>query len=106
VIEQIEKDERLQNLAEVGWTHQTCDGAVRPPAGALCNPTCRGLCGRSLSSRNGHLGSPRETSQDQGRILAAEAEAIGHGDIDGPVARGVGDVVEVAVLVRLVEVHR
>ena len=51
------------------------------------------------------LVSPRETSEDQCRILAAEAEAIGHGDIDGPVARGVGDVVEVAVLVRLVEVH-
>src|SRR5262249_27451872 len=57
-------------------------------------PQCRGdVCAEF---------SPREASQDQGRILTAEAEAVGHGNVHDPFARSVGDVVKVAVIVWLV----
>src|SRR5258706_15890491 len=34
VVEKVEKYERLQDLAEIGRAHQTCDGAVRLATGA------------------------------------------------------------------------
>jgi hypothetical protein len=35
MVEEIEKHERLQDLAQVGRAHQTGDGAVRAATGAL-----------------------------------------------------------------------
>src|SRR5258705_4386939 len=34
MVEKVEKHERLQDLAEIGRAHQTCDGAVRLATGA------------------------------------------------------------------------
>src|SRR3954452_16831740 len=50
--------------------------------------------------------STEEASQDQRGVLAAEAEVVGHRDVDGPGPRGVGHVVEVASVVGVVEGHR
>jgi hypothetical protein len=59
------------------------------------SPWCR-RCRRSVI----------EPTEDEGRVLPAEADAVGHRHVDGTVACGVGDVIEVAVVVRVVEVHR
>jgi hypothetical protein len=44
MIEQIEKHERLQDLAEVGRAHQTDGGALRPTTGTTRDLTYTGLC--------------------------------------------------------------
>jgi hypothetical protein len=53
MVEQIEKCEWLQDLAEVGRAHQACGEAVRPATGATRDLTYRGL-----RSRRGHLKLP------------------------------------------------
>ena len=35
MVEKVEKHEWLQDLAQIGRAHQTCDGAVRPATGTL-----------------------------------------------------------------------
>ena len=56
------------------------------------------ILGDTRSARDGLASrSIGETAEDQGNVLAAEAEAVGERDVDGLAARHVGDVVEVAV---------
>ena len=43
-------------------------------------------------------------SDEDGVVLAAEAEGVGHGDFDVAVSGGVGHVVEVAFFAGLIEV--
>ena len=57
VIEKIEEDERLQNLPEVGWTHQTGYGSVVLAPGAFRNLTHRSGCDRV---KRAHLGILRK----------------------------------------------
>ena len=60
--------------------------------------------GRVISS--GRRRSAGEPAEDQGDVLAAEAEAVRERDVDLLAAGLVGDVVEVAVVAGVVEVDR
>src|SRR5438132_13318666 len=70
------------------------------------NPTKtdRRVLGYGLRITDYAQSSVRERPQNQRCVVAAEAEGVGHGGADGDAAGGVGDVVEIALGVRVLVV--